>query len=715
MKRSAFLLAISLILANQAAAQVKTWTTTADFATGTFFNTNSTAVSGAITMNPTGTAPLPFINIPVGGREIVDRGWNYIPGQLTRVNTQTGEIVGQYRLTPNDLVSAPSRAVVDRFGNCWVTNNYEGNGVIAVTKIGIIIGGSRYSQPLPGVYVSDPYGEYVKDAVFTTGVDRDGDGYIRTSTGRFGSLLDWNGTAGADLDASIPRGAAGTVAQADDELILVFKRYESSDGQRRSVALDENDDIWVGGTNAGTRCAYQIDGDTGAIIRDITHPDAYTGYNLFYDRGILWGSRPDEGSCRIDTNTGIVTRLTSPDAGRAAVWTPSPDGNMLVTHSQNTGGGPVALLDGTTGAEVMRINTPGSNDTRGITVGQDGDIWVACRGLWSGGEQKVYRFHPDGTLVSSFYTGEFPCGLGVDSDGKIWVTHIGDNYTSKIDPLANAGLGKVVGQVYLPSGSYNYSDGTGATTSVVSRDGEWRGVHDTFRPNLKWGRISWDATVPAMSNLEMFVRAAPDRLTLNGQPWTPVTNGQNLNGGIVGRIVEVRARLSRDLAAPNSVTPELRSVSIRYADGTISGTVGLNNWTPEQFPNADFTLEPAGGGTVTPVDDIELGPFGAFAFTTPLRGTFVLKARSTTWLWQALPTTITNTDNGVAGTAFALINGDCSGNNVIDLEDYLILVQSFDSLFGDANYVAEADLNGDLIVNLDDYLILVQSFDLIGD
>jgi len=112
----------SALLAASVGAHLKTWSTTADFNEGMFFNTNATKALDELQLNQTGRAPLPFINVPLGGRELANRGWRYIPGQLYRINTESGVIVGQYRLTPNVLESSPSRAVVDRFGNCWVTN-----------------------------------------------------------------------------------------------------------------------------------------------------------------------------------------------------------------------------------------------------------------------------------------------------------------------------------------------------------------------------------------------------------------------------------------------------------------------------------------------------------------------------------------------------------------------------------------------------------------
>ena len=275
-------------------AQTKTWSTSADFNEGIYFNTNSGTVPGAIWLNRFGTAPVPFINIPTGGRLAADRGWPYTPGRIVRVNTESGRVVGEYRCTPEAFESAPSRVVVDRQGNVWVTNRYESAGTFAVTKIGVLLGGERFFSPAPGLFLPHPLGEYVKDPVYTTGVDRDGDGYIRISAG-LGNLLGWTATAGFDLDSSVPSAAPGTVRQADDELITVFKRYRGSGGKSRSIALDESDDIWLG-FHDGPTGVIQVDGDDGVVKRTILGP--LVGYTMLYQNGYLWGTAVDTGDVR---------------------------------------------------------------------------------------------------------------------------------------------------------------------------------------------------------------------------------------------------------------------------------------------------------------------------------------------------------------------------------------------------------------------------------
>lgn len=701
------------------AAQTKTWTSTADFNEGIYFNTNASSVPGEVRLNRLGTAPVPFINVPVGGRELANRGWNYSPGRIVRIDTNSGKVVGEYRCVPNQFESAPSRAVVDSQGNVWMTTRYEGSGVHAITKIGIIIGGQRFFRPMPGIYIPHPLGEYVLDPDFTTGVDRDGDGYIRTSAGS-GNYLPWNGTSGNDLDSSLPESAPGTVREAADELILVFKRFNGSPANGRCVAIDEDDNVWAGANLAGIEM-WKLDGGDGSVVLKRNLSGGSYAYSAFYDQGFLWVSVYDFVK-RVNVATGEVTVVSGANNGTIATVNPLDNNRIIACGNQNHSPPEVMIIDKATAAIVGRFSLPGSTDTRGMAIDQSGHIWVCSRGLWSGGNQRVYRYRPDGTLVNEFITGTRPCGIGLDSNGLMWVTHVGDPntgdgaWTTVIDPNANGGTGAIVGYVGLGTGSYNYSDGTGATTSQIARDGEWRVTFDSFRPNLIWGTVSWTAQIPAQTGLEIYARAANTRLGLNGSNFVRINaSGDDTNGAVVGRFIEMRARLSRDLGTSPDLTPALQSLTIRYAKGTVSGTVGLGNWLPEQYPNANFILRPVGGGNDLFVDDISLGPFGAFGFKTNARGSYYLFAKSSHWLQQVFPVPLNITDDGAHGNVFALLNGDVDGDNEITLVDYGQMAAAFGSIDGDPNWNPEADLDGDGEVNLGDLGILGANFGQAGD
>lgn len=707
-----------LLSACVGSGQVKTWTTTSHFNEGLFFNTNATSVPGEIRLNRFGTAPVPFINIPVGGGKLASAGWTNSPGRIVRIDTTAGRVVGEYRLSPEQLSSAPSRAVVDSLGNVWVTNRYDGFGVNAVTKVGVLVGGTRYYRPLPGVFVPHPLGEYVREPVYTTGVDRDGDGYIRTSAGP-GNLLGWNATAGSDLDSSVPPAAPGIVQQADDELITVYKRLSGGGNNTRAVAVDEENNIWVGNDVSGHE-VWKLDGTDGHKLLGYPIGGSYV-YSMFFQGGFLWVSGVDRIR-RLNVTNGSVTVVGGPNNASLATVTPLDEQRLVVVSTQDHSPAEWLIVDKASATITSRTTTPGSSDMRGVAIDQAGTIWIASRGFLSAGNFRVYRYRQDGTLISEFYTGDRPGGIGLDSNGLIWVTHLGNpnnlsngTWATVIDPDANSGTGAIVGYVGLGTGSYNYSDGTGATTSQIARDGEWRVTLDSFRPNLKWGTIDWDASIPAQTSIEVFARAANTRLGLNSATFYEYpTSGSDPAGPVEGRYVEVRVRLARALGTPPDLTPAVRALTLKYARGTVSGTVGLSNWLKEAYPTADFILRSPGGAN-TPVPGIELGPFGAFAFTTPLRGSYSLLAKSSHWLQQRLTVPLNITDDGAHGNVFALLNGDIDQDNEIGVGDYALLSSAYGSIPGDPNWYADADLDGDDEVNIGDYSILSGNYGFFGD
>src|SRR3990172_10285093 len=148
------------------------YTTDADFDQGTLVSVNHDAPYNDQLQLNSPTEPFPFINVAASGR-----------GTVVRSNTETGDIVGEYRTAPEGRGLNPSRTTVDLFGNVWTANRDEVGTIDDVphgsaVKIGLIVGGTRVDEtgsPNPdGGYLAPPFG-------YNTCIDRNGDGLIRTS------------------------------------------------------------------------------------------------------------------------------------------------------------------------------------------------------------------------------------------------------------------------------------------------------------------------------------------------------------------------------------------------------------------------------------------------------------------------------------------------------------------------------------------------------
>jgi hypothetical protein len=171
-------------------------------------------------------------------------------GTIVKVDTRTGEVLGEYRTAPEGQPLNPSRTTVDHDGNVWVGNR-DGN---SVTKVGLLENNQC--------------------------VDRDSNGVITTSTG-LGDVLAWSDTGGVDTD--------GGVSMAEDECIRCYTRTTAPN--TRHVSVDGNNDVWVSGWSNGPTGPYDlIDGETGEIKRtEPNPPGGFGGYGGLVDgNGVLW-------------------------------------------------------------------------------------------------------------------------------------------------------------------------------------------------------------------------------------------------------------------------------------------------------------------------------------------------------------------------------------------------------------------------------------------
>ena len=181
------------------------------FGSGLLVNLNYTNAQDELRLN-TQTRPFKFLNVPCGQN-----------GTLVRIDVTTSNVVGEYRTAPFGKASFPSHTVVDRYGNTWVANwdergcgDQTTNGSIAC--IGVVIGGTRgdIQTNAMGVvtnFVANTNGGYLKPPFdYCTAVDRNGDGYIRTSKG-LNDVLGWPSNS-----------VSGSVLDAQDECIINYVR-----------------------------------------------------------------------------------------------------------------------------------------------------------------------------------------------------------------------------------------------------------------------------------------------------------------------------------------------------------------------------------------------------------------------------------------------------------------------------------------------------------
>ncbi len=510
---------------------VRTWTSNADFDQGTLLNVNHDSPNGDQLQLNQATTPLPFVYVACSAR-----------GTAVRIDVNTGAILGEYLTAPAGMARNPSRTTVDKFGNCWVANRDESGFSAGVPKgsvirIGVVIGGTRVD--VNGT--PDPAGQYLAPPfIYNTCIDRNSDGLIKTSRG-LADILPWTNAAGADTH--------GGVTTAEDEAITIYSRVSGTN--TRTVAVDANNDLWVGGL--GNQSHEKLSGVTGAPIPGTQFNVGCGGYGGLIDgSGVLWSARTNGNNLlRYDTATTTSNCFYYPDnyglgidPATAHIWSTSLSGNVIRELAP----------DGT----LLNTYAHGDYYAQGVAVDSLGNVWVA-HSLY---RNTVGHLRTDGTFIGNVALpgGDGPTGVAVDSNGKVWVTNYNTSNAMRIDPTAGPigtggyPVGAVDLVVDLGAGAapYNYSDMTGfVAIGSTSPQGTFTVVQDGGRPAVSWTKAWWTSNEPLGTGVTVEVRAADTLLGLPLQPFVAVTNNVAF-AAVQGRFAEVRATLFRSVAQNTS-------------------------------------------------------------------------------------------------------------------------------------------------------------------
>jgi len=470
------------------------YTTDADFDQGTLVSVNHDAPYNDQLQLDSPTEPFPFINVAASGR-----------GTVVRTNTETGEIVGEYRTAPEGYGLNPSRTTVDLYGNVWTANRDEVetlNGVPhgSTVKIGLMVGGIRVdatgSPDSSGGYLAPPFG-------YNTCVDRDGDGLIRTSMG-LDDILDWpditDGSGGVD----------GLVQDAEDECILIYQRLYDAE-QARHVSVDADNNVWVGGYPFELRMFYKLDGTTGAILDSFDAREiGCGGYGGLVDgNGILWSvggpllrydPATHSGFCiqeygyglGVDTNGYIWMSIW--DGGIVKI---APDGTVMpgypkpiyppsMTTTSSTTSGTKGMMSESLQREVeSNITTLAADPSVTFQVAPV-DEWVGSSSSWTPGatisltiEDGSGVVYSDSQIADS--DGQFFFNLWnvfdlqrghvvTVSDGTTTKTHtVMDLYVEGVDVTADTVFGRAAAGTSVDV----WVHGNGGLTATADGSGNW--------------------------------------------------------------------------------------------------------------------------------------------------------------------------------------------------------------------------------------------------
>ncbi len=500
----------------------QTYTFDEDFDNGTMAGLEHETVHNQLQIsNPSTT--IPFIWIP-----------NSNEGTVSKVDTMTGNELGRYRVSPFPD-SSPSRTTVDLQGNCWVANRQTGT----VVKIGLYENGGYIDRNLNGI--------------IETSKDLNDDGIISG-----GELLPWGLDECVLHDIILIPGKEGTYIPGQ---YTGDYANDSFNPGPRGIAVDAQDSIWVG--SYATMKFYYINGSDGQIIRvvDISSVN-HTSYGAIIDEnGILWSSGHNGTNVlRLDPKTNSFTKI---NIGHFVYGLGIDRSNHL-------------FVSGWVDSKLTRINTLTGviewtkscpTQSRGITVTDDGDVWIANSLAGT-----VSRYSNDGFIKATINVGNTPTGLSMDADGKVWVVNNGDEYIHRIDPATNSiELSKKIHGGF----HYGYSDMTGAISrTITTKMGTWILTHDSELNNAAWGTVSWNDFIPGGTGLKVQVRTSNDKT--NWSTWKNTQNGIELSSTPPGRYLQV---LTTFQILSGSKSPILYDLKVTANVADISITMA-DNYSP---------------------------------------------------------------------------------------------------------------------------------------
>ncbi|MBW2464273.1 MAG: hypothetical protein JRH11_21670, partial [Deltaproteobacteria bacterium] len=508
--------------------------------------------SAGVTLNPDGTISLNET------RTEFDFAWvaNTEFATLTKLDTRTGVQAAAYDVALNDGTNGaapagercaqtarggncPSRTAVDLRGAVYVANRtFFGQGT--VTKVAGL----------------------VEDCV-----DRNGDGMIRTSED-------------IDGDGLIENSVRGEFLGQDDECILWTVDVGGLNGVPRAVAVAADGSIWVGLHTGET--AVQLDAATGRLLRSVDLGSFQPYGAAIASDGTLWFTEAATGLIlSVNTATGergrrAVARAPDGCSGSYGIAIDSRDRVWLAGFQCR-----YAFRFDPAAGTWLNVSLPLSGAGRGIAADDRGYVYMAAsheyiniRGgaIWEVGDEisRVTRFRADdGSDVRILGTTSAPLpgsgttGVGLDSNRNIWLVNQGSGSATRVDFE-----GGPVREYEVGVQPYTYSDFTGfALRTFTAPNGFLRTVVEgcPVGPS-EWERVSWEATTPGMSLVDVRVRSAATREGLATAPWVgPFTTAPAdlaLPPGPVARerLLEVEVNLVSDDA---SRSPRVRSVSVQ--------------------------------------------------------------------------------------------------------------------------------------------------------
>jgi hypothetical protein len=152
-------------------------------------------------------------------------------------------------------------------------------------------------------------------------------------------------------------------------------------------------------------------------------------------------------------------------------------------------------------------------------------------------------------------------------------------------------------------------------------------------------------------------------------------------------------------------------VEVGHPVATISGRItlqgGVNQEQPLTFEFRSTSGQPFFQRTTT------LNANRTFSLPGVPRDTYNVWIKGARWLAKLVP--VDAHDGDVTNVETTLLAGDSTNDNSVDVLDLDVLIRAFDSVPGDAHWIASTDFNCDDSVDVLDLDLMIRNFDKVGD
>ncbi|MBL8048449.1 MAG: hypothetical protein JNJ45_07180 [Chthonomonas sp.] len=483
------------------------------------------------------------------------------------------------------------------------------------------------------------------------------------------------------------------------------------------------------------------------------------------------GTVPGPDTIRVDA---LRTTTINADSDTATLTVSKANSAIQITNEAGTPGEVVSFT-------IQLIRTTDSTGLSGKTVN------VTVNGVGIGGAvtnasgfaQKSYTItNPVGVYnVTASFAGDTLYNSVSDNTGVLTVSK---GLTNIAVPAVNGTIGsnaaltgtltRTVDGLALSGRTLTFTvDGVGVGSAVTNASGlatlNWNvtaGVLGARTYSVSWlGDTQYNSdstastfnryanttlTVPAVTGqrtqnvvLSATLRRAHDSALITGQTVNFTVDGAGVgsavtNGSGVASLNYVIPAGATFGAHPIGVTfPAAGFFNNSSGSGTLTvglpsfnGNLTLLQWGGSNAVNAVVTVRNNANAIVQGPSTVATNVSGNWSLPTSLLpGTYRVTVKSSHWLSQRVLNVSLNNTTGTGTILHDLLNGDCDGNDIIDVGDYSILAAAFDALLdtdpgtignqSSPNWDIRADLNGDGIVDIADYSILAGNFDKFGD